>query len=350
MLVKRAGLMAGVCLLAGVSAWGQSVPQVFPLADTNGLEVHNVKVEAVEYKGRKAVHLSKQPGGDGFALLRGTDFQDGTIEADVALKVTTPPGVRMPGFIGVAFRIKSEASPKSDASPKPEALQYELFYLRPGNSKAEDQSMRNHSVQYCAEPGFGWYQLRKQWSEVYESYADLEPEQWTKMRIEVAGRSAKLFLNGSAKPSLVVDGLKGQNLHGGVALWGFANEEAYFSNLRITSSVAQAVGNGSEIAGEWELRFTSDYGVYDGSLKLTRAGNAVTGTWSGAFGDALPVKGSWRDGYVELAFTGTWPKEQPEETSGPAVTTLAGWVDGASAKGRMRVNGRADGQWSAKKK
>ena len=340
----RPWLFVSACVMVATSVWGQSAPQTFPLTDGSSLEAHGVKIEAVEYKGRKAVRITKPSDGDGAALVRGTDFQDGVIEADLALKVTTPPGVRMPGFIGIAFRVKSEASPKADAS------QYELFYIRPGNSKAEDQSMRNHSVQYCAAPDFGWYQLRKAWPEVYESYAEIEPEQWTHIRIEVAGRTSKLYLNGSTKPSLVVDGMKSPNLRGAVALWGFTDEEEYFSNLRITPAPALPVKNGSDVAGAWEVRFTSDYGVYDGALKLTREGSAVTGTWTGAFGDALPVKGRWRDGYVELGFTGDWKKQAPDETSGPAVTTLAGWIDGDAGKGRMRVLGRADGQWAAKRK
>jgi hypothetical protein len=83
----------------------------------------NVKVEAVEYQGRKAVRLTMDSAGDGFAVLPGTDFQDGTIEADIALKVNAPPGATMPGFIGIAFRAR------------PDASHYELFYIRPGNSK-----------------------------------------------------------------------------------------------------------------------------------------------------------------------------------------------------------------------
>src|SRR5260370_33451938 len=55
-------------------------------------------------------------------------------------------------------------------------------------------------------------------------------ETWTKVRIEVVGRAAKLYLNGSSKPSLVVGGLKGEDLHGAVGLWGYANEESYFSS------------------------------------------------------------------------------------------------------------------------
>jgi len=54
---------------------------------------------------------------------------------------------------------------------------------------------------------------------------------------------------------------------------------------------------------------------------------------------------SWRDGYVELTFSGTWP-EQP----GIVTATLVGWIDEDSAKGRMKVEGRAEGRWTAPRK
>src|SRR5689334_2142731 len=187
-----------------------------------------------------------------------TDFQDGTIEADIALKITTPPGMRMPGFVGIAFRAR------------PDASRYELFYLRPGNSHAEDQAMRNHSVQYTSEPDFGWYKLRREWPWVYEAYAELQTESWTKVRIEVKGRSARLYLNGSEQPSLVVDGLKGEDLRGGIALWGYQGEEAYFSDLRITPSPPALVRNGTDATGSWQLKFSSDYGPFEGTMQLKR--------------------------------------------------------------------------------
>ena len=184
-------------LLACASfAQAASNVQTFALSDSKDLVLVNVKADPVEYQGRKAVRLTKDTEKDGFALLRGTDFQDGTIEGDIALKITTPPGVKMPGFFGIAFRAR------------PDASRYELFYLRPGNAHADDQAMRNHSVQYTSEPDFNWYKLRREWPGVYETYAELQTETWTKIRIEVKGRSAKLYLNGSEQPTLVVDGLK----------------------------------------------------------------------------------------------------------------------------------------------
>jgi hypothetical protein len=257
------------------------------------------------------------------------------IEAEIALKITTPPGVRYPGFVGIAFRVR------------PDASHYELFYLRPGNSDSADQAMRNHAVQYVSEPGFGWYRLRREWTSVYESHAELAMETWTKVRIEVAGRAAKLYLNGSARPSLVVDGLKGEDLHGAVGLWGYTNEEAYFSNVRITPAVPQNVKNGSDVAGSWEMRYSSDAGGMGASMEVRRDGNKVTGTWSGPLGEARAIAGTWRNGYVELSFAGQWPKESRQGAPGPVNAFLAGWIDGDSGKGRMRVEGRSDGTWVA---
>ena len=57
---------------------------------------------------------------------------------------------------------------------------------------------------HCVRKGL--QKLRRQWPWVYETWADLKMETWTKIKIEVKGRSAKLFLNGSEQPSLVVDG------------------------------------------------------------------------------------------------------------------------------------------------
>jgi hypothetical protein len=75
-------------LAASGSTLGQTpAPQTFPLRDTTGLINRNVKLEAAEYQGRQAVRLTMEGDGDGFAVLPGVDFQDGIIEADIALKL-----------------------------------------------------------------------------------------------------------------------------------------------------------------------------------------------------------------------------------------------------------------------
>ena len=330
---------AVVILAAGcLSAQAPSRGQTFSLHDATGLTAPNVKPEAVKYLGRDSVRITVEgEDHEGLVLLPGTDFQDGAIEADIALKITTPPGVRYPGFVGIAFRAR------------PDASHYELFYVRPGNSEAADQAMRNHSVQYVSEPSFGWYRLRREWPAIYESHAELAMETWTHVRIEVTGRAATLYLNGSSKPSLVVDGLKGEDLHGAVGLWGFTDEEAYFSNVRITPAAPQNLKNGSDVAGAWEMRYSSDAGGMSALMELHRDGNQVTGTWSGPLGEGRSITGTWRNGYVELSFAGEWPKESRQGAPGPVHAFLTGWIDGDSAKGRMRVEGRSDGAWVGKR-
>ena len=330
-----------VIALSACSLFAQTPPraQTFSLTDAAGLTAPKVKMETASYLGRKSVRMTVE-GEDnpGLVLLPGTDFQDGVIEADIALKTTTPPGVRYPGFIGIAFRAR------------PDASHYELFYVRPGNADAPDQAQRNHAVQYVSEPDFGWYRLRREWTSIYESNADIAMETWTKARIEVSGRAAKLFLNGSTKPSLIVEGLKGEDLHGGIGLWGYTNEESYFSNVRITPAAPQNLKNGSDVAGVWDMRYASDAGGMAASMDLHRDGNNVTGTWSGPLGQDRAISGTWRNGYVELRFAGEWPKESRQGAPGPVNAFLTGWIDGGSGKGRMRVEGRSDGTWAAKRR
>jgi hypothetical protein len=159
---------AVLCVSAVPRVLGQaSRVQTFTLSGAQDLDARNVKVESTEYKGRKAIRItlpdSPAPG-PRFSLLRGVDFADGTIEADVAAKLTmtTPAGLPTPSaFIGIAFRSRSDAN------------HYELFYLRPGNSRSSDQAQRNHSVQYMSVPEFDWSKLRWRWPSVYEVYADL---------------------------------------------------------------------------------------------------------------------------------------------------------------------------------
>ena len=290
-MLKRCINYRAVSLIAATCLFAQTPTRVqtFSLRDTSGLIASKVKTESATYLGRKCVRITMEGDHDGLALLPGTDFQDGVIEADIALKITTPPGVRYPGFVGIAFRIR------------PDASHYELFYVRPGNPEAADQAMRNHSVQYASEPDFGWYRLRREWPWVYESHAELAMDSWTKVRIEVVARSAKLYLNGSAKPSLVVDGLKGEDLHGAVGLWGFTDEEAYFSNVRITPAAPQKLENGSDFAGSWAMRYSNDVSRMEASMELHRDGSRVTGIWSGPLGESLAITGTWRNAYVELS-------------------------------------------------
>jgi hypothetical protein len=163
-----------------------------------------------------------QGGGGGLAIVSGTDFQDGTIELEAAGK----PGAGAPGeargFVGLAFRVH------------PGGERYEAFYIRPTNGRAEDQERRNHATQYVSPPDYEWFRLRKETPGKYESYADLVTGEWTKLKIEVHGVKARLYVNGVSQPTLLVNDLKLGNSRGAVALWIGVGTEAHFVDLKIS--------------------------------------------------------------------------------------------------------------------
>lgn len=218
-------LLVFVAGFAGGQA-GKSAARTFRLDSADGLEFVNAKAEVVSYRGRQAVHLVPLPGSEGgdgslIALLTGTDFADGTIEADVAgaPRVGAPDDAR--GFVGILFRVQGHGA------------RAENFYLRPTNGRSDDQLRRNHSVQYESAPDFPWDRLRKESPGVYESYADLETGAWTKMKIEVSGASARLYVNGAEQPCLIARDLKNGVVRGQIGLWAHVSTDGYFSNLTV---------------------------------------------------------------------------------------------------------------------
>ena len=63
---------------------------------------------------------------------------------------------------------------------------------------------------------------------------DLEPGVWTRIRIEVRGERARLFVHGQPQPALIVNDLKtGPDGKGAVALWINPGTIAHFRALRV---------------------------------------------------------------------------------------------------------------------
>ena len=194
--------------------------------DREKLSLEGVRAESARHQDRDAVRLIEvnDKRASGIAIVEGVSFRDGVIEVDVAGRRGPYALAEDRGFIGIAFRV----------SPKGERFEY--IYVRPENGRAADQVRRNHSVQYASQPDFPWQRMRKEFPERYESYVDLEPTVWTRMRVEVEGTRARLFVHGAKEPTLLVDDLKLGDAEGGVALWIGAGTEGFFSNLRVQPS------------------------------------------------------------------------------------------------------------------
>ena len=198
-----------------------------PLDSPSEMQARNVKAEQVTYKGRKALRVTDTAAatvqdGERLVVMSKTDFQDGVIEIELTGEPGANAGEGARGFVGVAFRVS------------PDAAKYEALYLRPTNGRADDQVRRNHSTQYISFPDFPWQRLRKEFPEKYESYVDLVPGEWTKMKIEVRGDKARLYVHGATQPTLVVNDLKHGQSQGQLALWIGPGTVAHFANLRVS--------------------------------------------------------------------------------------------------------------------
>jgi hypothetical protein len=206
-------------LLASL-AYGADIP----LLDVTRLELKNSRAEVSRYKGSPAIKLeaSAPENGDGWAVIKGTRFHNGTIDLDVAGAPAkgAPEGAR--GFIGIDFRIQADGG------------HWENIYVRPTNGRAPDQLRRNHTTQYTSHPDWPWERLRKETPGVYESYVDMIAGEWTHLRMVVRGTDASLYVGGAEQPCLLVHDLKLGDVEGSVALWIGPGTEGYFRNVVIS--------------------------------------------------------------------------------------------------------------------
>lgn len=212
----------------------------YPLESVAGLRLHNVAAEPASLDGKKGVRLTIAPETmrqaeamtpqqraqiEPLAVIEGTDFSSGVIEAEIAGMPAPGAGEGARGFVGIAFRLQ------------PDMRTYDAFYLRPTNGRAEDQERRNHATQYISHPTWPWFRLRQETPSKYESYVDLVPGVWTKIRIEVRGDRARLYVHDNPQPVLMVNDVKsggGASARGAVALWIGPGTVAHFRNVTVT--------------------------------------------------------------------------------------------------------------------
>jgi hypothetical protein len=206
----------------------------YPLESAGGLRLHNVIAAPATHKGKKGVRvvadtarLRERPAGgqaepEMLASIDGVEFSNGVIEAEIAGAPAPGAFGGARGFVGIAFRVQADNKT------------YDAFYLRPTNGRADDQERRNHATQYISHPDWTWFRLRRETPSKYESYVDLVPDEWTKIRIEVRGERARLYVHGQEQPALIVNDVKsGANRTGGVALWIGPGTVAHFRNLTV---------------------------------------------------------------------------------------------------------------------
>lgn len=212
--------------------------QTYPLVSPRGLQLHGVVARAATLQNKKAIRVepdsvskaaSSEP--DMLAIIEGLNFSNGIIKAEIAGMPAGDAGQAARGFVGIAFRVSSDGTT------------YDAFYLRPTNGRANDQERRNHAAQYISHPSWPWNRLRQETPSRYEAYVDVQPNEWTRIKIEVQGTQARLYVHDQAQPTLIVNDVKtGANGTGAVALWIGSGTVGHFRNLRVESKAAQGTG------------------------------------------------------------------------------------------------------------
>ena len=202
-------------------------------------ELRNVTGSIIKFQGKKVLRIERDLKAIPFdvnrleatvdephyARLVGLeDFENGTIEVNMYSQLQNPapyPGIA--GFIGVFFRVQENDSA------------FESIYLRPKVGRVNNQLFRNHAVQYFSYPHAKFETLRKNYpAGSYEGSAPVALNEWIKMRIEVNGESAEMFINDMKYSSFIVDKMLGKSKKGYVGLYVDIGTIGYFKDLKVT--------------------------------------------------------------------------------------------------------------------
>jgi hypothetical protein len=128
---------------------------------------------------------------DGLGIVEDVAFKKGVIEIDLL-------GENNPGksFIGFAFNIQDEHT-------------YEAIYFRPFNFVAEEQTRKDHMVQYIFHPEFTWRKLRNKRTGEFENEITNppNPDAWFKAIIIVKEQTIEVYMNELSNLVLTVDRL-----------------------------------------------------------------------------------------------------------------------------------------------
>lgn len=208
-------------------AFGQKIK----LSKANVIPI-NTELSEVKFKGKNALKVNAIVGSElAIVKIPNSDFENGIIEFEMASNKAEGAHPLNRGFAGMAFHVSEDNS----------AL--DCIYLRATNGRADDQVRRNHTVQYFALPDFHFPVLRENFPEKYETYVDVVPDEWIKLKIVVENRTVKLYAANQSQPTLLVTEMLNNNTSGGVAFWVGGDTDAYFANLKITKGSDEKNGN-----------------------------------------------------------------------------------------------------------
>ena len=189
-------------------------PDLKAVPDGKGWKGSIGATKLIEKDGAPAIEFNKP--GQNVVWLDGFEFSAGIIEFDAKGKSGPPQS----SFVGVAFHTV-------------DAKTHDAVYFRPFNFRAADPERKSHAVQYHSVPQWPWDRLRKEKPGQFEKPIEPPPDgdAWFHAKMVVEKRQVKVFVNGSSKPSLVVNELSDRP-GGSVGLW--CRGYGAIANLKIT--------------------------------------------------------------------------------------------------------------------
>jgi hypothetical protein len=215
--------IAAVLLVISCAAPTALRPDVTRIGDGGAWRVVNAESRVALEEGKQVLTLAPVGGNRkgsnvGMALVAGVTCAEGAIEVDLRGQ-----GEGKGSFVGIVFGVA-------------DANRYEAVYFRPFRFRSEDAVERSHAVQYVAWPEHTWEALRTKTPGVYEAAIAPVPDPagWFHARIELARTTVKVFVDGAAQPTLVVNRLGAAS--GGVGLW-VDSQAGSFANLTIRPAV-----------------------------------------------------------------------------------------------------------------
>lgn len=149
-------------------------------------------------------------------------FESGSVEFDVRSRLNAMAPEYARAFAGLAYRI-SEAGDR-----------FECVYLRPMNGRALNppgpRALR--AAQYFVYPEWKFDRLREVYPDgPFEAGADILPDNWIHVRVEIHDRSLLLRVDGQLV--LHIEQTLAEPIRGDLGLWVDIGTEAYFANLVI---------------------------------------------------------------------------------------------------------------------
>jgi hypothetical protein len=220
--------MAAACAAACQSAPSDCGPlpsaafspgEVISLSDRLvGGRLRSVNREVTALAGANAVRVAAAPG-VGLIWIDGTEFVNGTIEADVCGR-----DVQAESFVGIAFHRRNDRT-------------YEAVYLRPFNFRSSSPDRRRHAVQYVSMPNDDYARLRQTSPGAFENSVDASavPTAWNRLRLDVRNGRVQVFVGQANAAALDVRALQSDG-RGLVGFYMDNGSDGGFANLRIVRS------------------------------------------------------------------------------------------------------------------